>query len=282
MWPNFLTLRNAAEQLQRLARIVDEAPAAEVAQLQMPSAVSLQVMPLRPENYKRADGVRDVSQIEYMVGHVTDVTGGFGVGKWGPDGWKAWKRRLYSGDVPLQILEDIRHEFGVLSDDELAKVLALCSRLTQLVYHRITSRKLGECINRPFEHRTWASTALNGGIALALDCGHREPIDDAFAEAGINMFMRAYYDLRDAGADKRILYVVHGQGSKWRGNDTHRIAHLRVYRPAVERLQAQGENIAIGYEVALGHGRPLTTRDDPDAHFDERGRRVRTPEGEPL
>ena len=282
MIPNFLTIRNASEQIKRLLRVIDEAPASEREQLTAPSVVRLYEMPLRPENRKRAAGIRNVADIDLIVGHVTDVTGGFGVQRWGPDGWHTWERRLYGGDVPLGILADLRREFGALSDRDLAKLLALCSRLAQLVYHRLCSRKLGSCINRPFEHRTWASTHGNGGIALAMDCGHREVIDDDFAKAGREMVRRAYFDLREAGAPYLIRYATHGSFSKHRGNDTHREAHLKVFKPAVLELQAEGEDIRIDYEAAVGGGRALTTRDDPDAHFDPRGRRVRRPTGELL
>lgn len=290
MWPNFLTLRNAAEQLQRLARIVGEAPQAPDDSLTTATLVELPAALIRPENRKRLAGERDVSQIDTIVGHVTDVRGGFGVQKWGPDGWHTWAKRLRSGDVPglegepLSLVEDLQDELGPVSDDELARALALCSRYAQTPYHYITSQRLGGIRNRPLSHRTYAAGAGNGGVSMALDCHHREAVSKAFAAAGRKAFRALFYDMLGhlRPADEAIRYTVHGQWSRQRWNDTHREAHLAVYKPAVLELQAEGEAIYIDYEHSADGGRPLTTRDDPDAHFDERGRRVRTPEGEPL
>lgn len=281
--PNFLTLRNFAEQVKRLARMASDPPAAIDAQLETDTAIRLSFMPIRPENAKRYRTPRAVSQIPYIVGHVTDVSGGFGVQKWGPDGWQTWMNKLNRGEVPREILDDIHRELGDLTPGELARTVALCSRYAQLPYHYITSRKLGVCENRPLEHRTKASSRLNDGIAVALDCGHKEDILESFAKAGQLMIFRAYYALRQGGKTGTIQYVVHGQGDRNRWNDTHRRMHLAVAKPAVMRMRnVWKEDIEIGYEVAVGGGRPITTRDDPDAHFDERGRRVRTPEGKPL
>lgn len=283
---NFLTLRNFSEQLKRLARIVEDAPPSPPDRLRRWTAINLSRFDVRKGNEKRYPGLRDVGKIRYMVGHVTDVRGGFGVQKWGPDGWKTWRTKLDSAKIDGRILADFRRELGGISDDELAHALALGSRYAQLPYHRIASRRLGECINRPLFHKTWASTALNDGVAMGVDCHHKEPIDVDLAAAGRNMFHRLFFDLRDArrsaGEKGPVVYVVHGQGAANRKNDTYRIAHLAIYKPAALELQAAGEDIEIGYEVALGSGRPLTTRDDPDAHFDERYRRIRTPEGEML
>lgn len=286
MWPNFLTLRNTAEQLRRLTRLVDEAPQASDDRLRSADFIHLPASLVRPENRKRSKVERDPRAIDTLVGHVTDVRGGFGVQKWGPDGWKTWAKALMNGDVSNTLRGDLHIEIGGegggVPDDEMARALALCSRYAQTPYHALASPKLGEIANRPFEHRTYAAGAGNGGVSMAMDCRHRESISEAFAQAGRNMVRGVVRELRATGNTKRLRYTVHGQWSRQRWNDTHREAHLAVYKPAILELQAEGEAIYIDYEHSADGGRPLTTRDDPDAHFDTKGRRVRTPEGEPL
>ena len=289
MLPNMLTARNILEQAKRLARVVTDPPGAPPSRLREFTSIRLPPGLVRPENVKRYAQERDPAAIDLIVGHVTDVTGGFGIQKWGKDGWQTWLKRLRGGDVPsikgeaFSLLEDIKAEFGRLSDRELAEVLALCSRYAQVPYHRLASRKLGELENRPFGHRTKASGAGNGGIALAVDCGHREEIDNAFVKAGQNMVAAAVVELVAHGDPRRpIAYAPHGCFSRSRWNDTHRIVHLRVYKPIILQLRRESYNVYIDYERAVSGGRAITTRDDPEAHFDARGRRVRTPEGTPI
>jgi hypothetical protein len=280
MWPNFLTLRNAAEQLRRLTRLVDEAPQAERHPfIRLPPGL------VRPGNEKRSKVERDPEALDVIVGHVTDVRGGFGVQKWGPDGWKTWRDRLHSGDIPSMpgeaqsLLTDIRHAFGKQSDDDLARTLALCSRYAQTPYHYIASRKLGPVQNRPLKHRTYAANGGNVGASVAIDCHHREAISRELARIGQDTFSALHEDM----SAERIRYTVHGQWSRQRWNDTHREVHLAVFKPVIERIADElGFDLCIDYEHSADGGRPLTTRDDPDAHFDTKGRRVRTPEGEPL
>lgn len=281
MWPNFLTLRNTAEQLRRLTRLVDEAPQASDDRLRSADFIHLPASLVRPENRKRSKVERDPRAIDTLVGHVTDVRGGFGVQKWGPDGWKTWAKRLES-DAPTRLVEGLEDALAPTHDEEVARALALCSRYAQTPYHALASQKLGEMLNRPLRHRTYAAGAGNGGVSMAMDCHHREPISEAFAQAGRNMVRGVVRELRATGNSKRLRYTVHGQWSRQRWNDTHREAHLAVYKPAILELQAEGEAVYIDYEHSADGGRPLTTRDDPDAHFNEKGRRVRTPEGEPL
>lgn len=284
---NFLARRNILEQLKRLARIVKDAPGAPPESIERDSAITLPPELVRPENRKRYAQERDPASIDCMVGHVMDVTGGFGVQKWGPDGWKKWGGVMPDWAMPM--VGEMFDEFVDVEalDDGMAEALALCSRYAQTPYHRLASRKLGECINRPLEHRTKASGLGNGGIALAMDMGNREPITAEFAKAGQNMVRRAFFDLTrwwDDGPelDRRIWYTNHSMFAADRRGDTHRIAHLAVFKPAIMSLRADGLNVAIDYERQVGGGRALTTRDDPDAHFDPKGRRVRTREGQPV
>lgn len=282
--PNFLTLRNASEQIKRLLRVIDEAPAAE-----RPSIIRLPPGLVRKGNEKRSVGTRDVGCIHTIVGHVTDVRGGFGVQKWGPDGWHTWLKRLHAGDIPsvsgeaFSLLNDIKDSFGWQPDEQLARTLALCSRYAQTPYHYIASRKLGVLENRPLSHRTWAAGAGNVGVSIAIDCHHREEVPAELAHYGRAALNLLHEDLVAGDPSGRpIRYTVHGQWSRQRWNDTHRETHMAVFKPGVEDIRDLGYDIRIDYEAAVGGGRALTTRDDPDAHFDPRGRRVRRPTGELL
>lgn len=277
MFPNFLVARNIAEQLKRGLRIVTDAPDARPDSLASPTWVTLPSSLVRPGNAKRARGTRDPADINLIVGHVSDVTGGFGVQRWGEDGWKTWLAALRLEDVPAPLLLDLlRDVIPEGSEDRLvADLLALCSRLAQLPYHRLASRKLGEVKNRPLEHRTWASGAGNGGVSFAMDCGHREQLDSPFIQAGINALCGLAYGLTSHGDPNReIFYAPHGCFSRQRWNDTHRIVHLAVVKPAIEQIRFAGVNISIDYERAVDGGRAITTRDDPEAHYDTKGRRV--------
>lgn len=273
MMPNMLTIRNLVEQVRRGLHIVADAPQATAEQRLAETHIRLPPDLVRRENRKRARGTRD--HIEpVMVGHVTDVKGGFGVQRWGPDGWQTWLRRLERGDVPETLIHDLAREVDPETAGDMSRALALCSRYAQLPYHRLTSQRLGEVVNRPLGHRTYASDAGNCGVSMAIDCHHLESIDDATAEAGRNMVKALYYDMRRVGIEGTIRYTQHGQWSRQRWNDTHKKAHLRVYKPAIRALQAAGEAIVIDYRHAQDGGRPITTRDDPDALYDHRGRLI--------
>lgn len=275
MFPNFLVARNIAEQLKRGLRIVTDAPDASPDSLASPTWVTLPPSLVRPENAKRARVERDPADVDLIVGHVSDVTGGFGVQRWGEDGWKTWLANMRSGGVPSGLLEDVMGAQPTSDQDAAVLLLALCSRLAQLPYHRMASRKLGEVKNRPLEHRTWASGAGNGGVAFAMDCGHREELNNPFIQAGINALCGLAYELTNHGDPNReIFYAPHGCFSRQRWNDTHRIVHLAVVKPAIEQLRFAGVNISIDYERAVDGGRAITTRDDPEAHYDTKGRRV--------
>ena len=263
-----LTLRNLWEQTQRLAQLAE----ARIHEAHYAAeAFDIDALPiLKPKAYP---GERDVTDIDLIVGHVTDVRNGFGVQKWGPTGWRHWLRELEAGRVPTELLDQLTEP---MAPEQLARRLALWSRYRNTPYHQLGAGNGDVVDNRRLNSRTWASSAGNDGVAWALDCHHRQPLTDDLAATGLLSLCRLVRRLRDAGNTRELRYAPHACFDPDRFNDTHREAHLRVVKPAIRLIAANDPyGIRIDYEEARGGGRPITTRDDPDAHFDVRGRRVK-------
>ena len=112
-----LTLRNLWEQTQRLAQLAE----ARIHEAHYAAeAFDIDALPiLKPKAYP---GERDVTDIDLIVGHVTDVRNGFGVQKWGPTGWRHWLRELEAGRVPTELLDQLTEP---MAPEQLARRLAL-------------------------------------------------------------------------------------------------------------------------------------------------------------
>lgn len=267
---NALLLRGLWEQFQKAARLAEERTReAHYAE----DSFDISSLPILET--KAYPGVRDVAAIDLVVGHVTDVRNGFGVQKWGPCGWKHWLTELKGGRVPPQLLEQLRKPMDPL---DLAKRVALWARYRNTPYHQVAAGNGDVLDNRPLHSRTKASSAGNGGVAFAVDCAHDQQLSLDDIKTGQAAIRRLVRRLRSAGNTRPLRYAPHRCFDRSRRRDTDREVHLAIVKPTIASLnRVDRYGIRIDYEVAMGGGLPISTRDDPEAHFDERGRRVRGP-----
>ncbi len=287
-----LTIRNIWEQTQKLSRIA-EARISESSYAV--SAFDLHSLPiLKPQAYP---GDRDVTEIDLVVGHVTDVRGGFGVQRWGPTGWQHWLRELEASRVPPEIMVQLgRAEANAITPariaitvsnyqkdpaktlawaySEIAKRIALWSRWRNTPYHQISGGNGDVVDNRRLASRTKASSAGNDGVAWAMDRHHKQPMTPDDVETGKVGLRRLVQRLREQGNKRRLRYGPHGCFDGMRWADTSAIVHREVVIPAVAEIHASDPyGFFIDYEAAKAGGRPIPRSWDPNALHDERGRR---------
>jgi hypothetical protein len=264
---NALFARNLWEQIQQAARLAEKRTREDHYAIDAFDIGSLPIL-----KTKAYPGIRDVTEIDLVVGHVTDVRDGFGVQKWGPTGWHHWRSELEAGRVSSELLGQLRRPMEPL---ELAKRVALWSRYRNTPYHEVGAGNGDVLDNRPLHSRTKASSAGNDGVAFAIDCSHKQDISVDMVKTGQLAFRRLVRRLREAGNKRKLRYASHRCFDADRLRDTDRIVHLQVVKPAIVDINREDPyGIEIDYEVALGGGRPISTRDDPEALFDDKGRRV--------
>ena len=264
---NALFARNLWEQVQRAARLAEERTREDHYAID-----AFDISPLPILKTKAYPGIRDVTKIDLVVGHVTDVRNGFGVQKWGPTGWRHWLTELEGGRVAVSLLDQLRQPMEPL---ELAKRVALWSRYRNTPYHQLGAGNGDVVDNRSLHSKTWASSAGNDGVAFALDCSHRQDLSVDMVKTGQLALRRLVRRLREAGNKRRLRYAPHRCFDADRRRDTDRIVHLQVVKPAIVEINREDPyGIEVDYEVALGGGRPISTRDDPEALFDDKGRWV--------
>lgn len=261
-----LSARNAWEQLQRLAFVAEpQRPQNTFA----PEAWDIGSMPIRVRKASYID--RDARDIEYIVGHVVDVRGGFGVQRWGPEGWQHWEKVIREHRIPRGV--ELQLPAEVMRDtDALARRLALWSRFRNTPYHEVAVANGDILDNRRLGQRSHHAGPGNGGVGFAMDCAHNEQLSTTLVATGRKGFARLVQRLRDAGNTRELRYLPHRAFSKQRHKDTHIEVHRRVIIPAV----AACDGVVIDYEHSEAGGLPISTEMDPNALYDSRGRRERT------
>ncbi len=264
---NALFARNLWEQVQRLVRLAEARTAEDHYAIE---SFDIDALPILMS--KAYPGERDVTEIDLIVGHVTDVTGGFGVQKWGPTGWRHWLTEIEAGRVPPRLLEQLRVP---MEPEQLARRVALWSRYRNTPYHQVSAGNGDVVDNRRLASRTKASSAGNDGVAWAIDCHHRQDLTVDMVQTGQLGLRRLVRRLREQGNTKPLRYGIHRCFDADRRVDTDRIVHLQVAKPAIVDIDREDPfGVFIDYEAALGGGRPISTREDPEALYDEKGRRV--------
>lgn len=261
-----LSARNAWEQLQRIAKLAE---AQQPQSIFAPTAWDIDGLPIR--HRKASLQERDPADIEHIVGHVVAVRGGFGVQRWGPEGWQHWAKIIRDHDIPRAI--ELQLPAELLRDTEaLARRLALWSRFRNTPYHQLAAANGDVLDNRRLRQRSYHAGAGNDGVGFAMDCAHDEPLSTWMVATGRVGFARLVQRLRDAGNTRELRYLPHRAFTPQRRKDTHVEVHRRVIIPAVEAC----DGVRIDYEHCEAGGLPISTMMDPNALYDSRGRWLRS------
>jgi|11_taG_2_1085331.scaffolds.fasta_scaffold24801_2 hypothetical protein len=262
-----LWVRSIVEQVQRAAALAERQQRA--ARGVQPRQWDLDALPIRTR--KASTQRRQAADIELVVVHVTAVRGGFGVQRWGPEGWQTWLGRVRAGDVPAPILAQLaRHELDQQDEQELARRLALWCRYRNTPYHQIATRTGDSLANRRLSERSWHGNAGNVGVGFAVDCSPTETCDGILRQTAIAAFRRLVERLRDAGNKHKLQVAPHRAFSAQRRGDTGREVWRQVVRPAVAEL----DGVDVDLDLRVGNGRPVPRSWDPQANHDDRGREI--------
>lgn len=244
---------------------------------------------------KAYKGARD--PVDRMMIHVTGVTDGFGVQKWGPTGWRTWQRNVegmmrqkdraapWPEDwraakvLPLEFVEQLDHHGMLLRPiPEIARFVALCSRYRNTPYHDIGSMGGYVFANRRHEQRSYhgngeAWSGGNAGIGCSFDCSPSSTLTD-FHITTFRATMRASH-LRwltrkrqvaitmgqDPNQSFKLEVVAHAQAKyPGRANDPgggKADIWRRVVIPTVEQLNDEGHDVVINASWHWGTGHPL-------------------------
>lgn len=210
----------------------------------------------------------------HMTIHVTDVAGGFGVGK---KRTQYWADRVIVGNLP-EYLPPLPEDDVFLA----AQRLALWERLKDQAYHQVACQNGDSLATRAIEDWSWhaGKWANTWACGFAVDCHHGEDLTDWLIDTG-RAAMRALahrmvarhvkvleelrapilvHPHRSTSGDRR----VDPQGRRPRGVWTD------IVIPVVESMA----ELEVDYELRKGNGRPVPDIWDKGALYDWRGRRV--------
>lgn len=210
---------------------------------------------------------RDPKSVVMLTVHVTDVAGGFGVAK---SLVAKWRRMLGLGKVPAELRTQLPDATDLGGSSFL---LGLLERYSQLAYHRIGSRRAGNVRNHPLSLRTSHGNSGNDGAGWALDCGHAEDLTPDLVRVGCASLEAEIREIVASGGGNAIV-IPHRAWSDQRRVDTDKRVWMEVVKPTVQSLAGQAVPVVIGYDVKAKSGLPIPRSWDPDALYDDKGRRV--------
>ena len=128
--------------------------------------------------------------------------------------------------------------------------------------------------NHPLSLRTSHGNGGNDGAGWAIDCGGKERLTSEFLEVGRTSLESQVREIISDGGGK-VIVIPHRVWSNGRTSDTGEHVWAEIVKPTVASLAKQGNDVVIGYNTKGGSGRPIPKSWDPDALFDDRGRRVK-------
>lgn len=232
----------------------------------MTDAISRLDLTSLPFNFRHPARLRTPDEYQatlVITVHVTDVEGGFGVA---PYQIASAKRMIDRGKIPLHLL--------ALSDSDIALAL----RLANEPYHYLASRRLGACRLHSPGLRTSHGNAGNIGPGWAIDCGRREALTPQHRDIGVLSLLMCIDDSvqtwRDVLPVERVVIVPHRAWAADRAPDPGAIVWQEIVRPVAHTPRPDGIPIVIGYDTRASDGRPIPRSWDPDALYDDRGRRL--------
>lgn len=238
---------------------------------------------------------RDLDNLDFIVSHVTAVKGGFGVSG---SKVKAWDKRLREGTVHDALMIQLARagavgvdttipEAGdnvtllkpryIISDEQRAAVsrrLALWERYRAGVpYHQIGAANGDNLANRELRHVTWHGSLGNFGVGWSLDVGASEVLKDWHIETGraaLRTLCKRILEVSSKARRDGIRVAPHRAFSPARFGDTGANVHREIIIPTAKEVDA----LSIDYTMVKGKGRPIPRSWDPDALFDDKGRRI--------
>lgn len=213
---------------------------------------------------------REIESVDLMIGHVSAVKGGFGVGKKRVAFWLAVL--LGKRACPSDAMAMVKQVVALGNPRKQAHRLALWERYRKLPYHQIGAANGDNLANHDIERETWHGNRGNkDGAGLAIDCGAGEDLDDWLIETGRAAFRSLALRI-DPTQTRPIRYTSHRAMTGDRMGDTGGNVHREIIRPSVDAL----DNVSIDYELRRGKkGRPIPDRWDDRALFDWKGRRIK-------
>jgi hypothetical protein len=267
-------LRTYLEQVQRLAGLV--VPPAQQEHFAR-TDFDIDELPIPAKSFKASKIPRDPASLTHIIVHVTAVRGGFGLAA---SAHRRWRQHIEAHDIPGVILHDL-FASGDMMDvdipqpvdpDRLARRLGLWERYRNTPYHEIASQT-GDCVaNRRLEQRSHHAGDLNAFSAgFAMDCAPDEPMSSDFVATCRHGLLCLAHRMANKDAETPIKVGPHRSGSSQRRNDTARTAWLAVIKPT---CQEHPDLLAIDYHLRVGSGLPVSRSWDPDALYDDRGRKL--------
>lgn len=259
-----LFLRNAIEQAKRAVGLLRHHRRPSDA---FTVDADISSIPIPRGKEKAYPGERNVDELDMIVVHITAVSGGFGVS---PKRVRFWKGALYDGDVP----DAIASHLPDAHPDENARRLALWERYRACPYHQISAANGDDLINHPLSRRSWHANGANTGVGWALDCGPKDNLSPNRIAQGRHslgtLISRVLFDSAKA-IQHGVRIVPHRCSSKDRRGDTGAQVWREVVLPTV---RAWGDTVRVDYEFRCGTGLPVPLSWDPNALFDDKGRRL--------
>ncbi len=208
----------------------------------------------------------DLEELALVVGHVTDVTGGYGVSK---RRVKFWLRALRNGTAMEMVPSQVFFSLPYGEDIGRARRLALWERYRNAAYHQIGASNGDNIANHALELWKHHGNLGNYGAGWALDVGAKEELDEWKILTG-RASLRSLLHRIDPTGQREILMAHHRAFSPDRRGDTGRQVHQEVILPVVREL----DNVFMAYELWRGKGRPIPRDWDDDAHFNWKGKRL--------
>lgn len=227
-----------------------------------------EVLPVvEPKMYKT---LRNLDELDFIVSHVTAVTGGFGVSK---KRVRYWAEILDSSSMRLALLLE---EHGLTDEPPtlLAQRIALWERYRKNVpYHQIGAANGDNIHNRALSDRTWHGSLGNFGVGWALDVGANQVLENWHIETGrasLRTLTGRILKVSEAARTKGVRIAPHRAFSPSRRNDTGANVHREIIVPCAQELDA----LDIDYHISKGKGRPVPSKWDSAALYDNKGRKL--------
>lgn len=209
----------------------------------------------------------DLEKLDTIVVHITAVRGGYGVSRRRVAFWEQvlMGTKKPPSRFPVELLEVL--PLGTLKDQ--ASRLALWERYRNAPYHQIGAGNGDSIANHSLRRYSWHAGKGNFGVGWALDAGPNQALDSWMVDTGQASLATLAHRI-DPTYQRPIRVVPHRCFTSGRVRDTNPTVWREVVKPVVE----QTPNLWIDYEMRRGTGRPVPRSWDPDAVFDDRGRKI--------
>jgi hypothetical protein len=217
---------------------------------------------------------RNVEIVDLIVGHISAVSGGFGVSKARK---KYWLKALQGSGGHISPLLLRQFPTPILLVEDAAERLALWERFANVPYHEIALQNGDAIANHPLSRHSWHADGGNTGVGLAIDCGPNEKLSSWLVETGRFAFKVLHARLSKETTRAHLRYAPHRAFSADRRRDTNPFVHSEIMKPAISEINRTPRLLAveIDYSLHTGGGLPVPNSWDSDSPFDDKGRNLR-------